>query len=107
MAALSCMYRVSGFRPRLPTTITLFTDAISNLPSHQFTYPTLIPLSGHYLDARNALVRHDLSLAHSANPGKRFPQPVQIDSGCYRQRQTRKLVDFAPQGSHAGRDREP
>src|SRR2546426_8562715 len=37
MAAPSGIYRVSGSRPRLPTTITLFTDAMSALRAEQFT----------------------------------------------------------------------
>src|ERR1044071_3606069 len=101
------MERVSGSRPRLPTTITLFTEAMSDLPCHQFPYATLIPLSGDYLDARNALLRQHLYFAHPAHSRQRFPQPFGIDPGRYRQRQTRNLVDLAAHRSHPGGEREP
>src|SRR5205809_457269 len=58
-------YFVSGSAPRLPTRITLFTDAISNLPRYQFPYARFIPLSRHYLQARNALVRQHFGLAQA------------------------------------------
>src|SRR4030095_13942486 len=101
------MYRVSGSRPRLPTTITLFTEAMSDLPCHQFPYAKLIPLSGDYLDARNALVREHLDLTHPAHSRERFSQPLGIDPGRYRQRQTRELVDCAADGPHPDRRRQP
>src|SRR5688572_17569712 len=71
-AAPSGMYRVSGSRPRLPTRMTLFTDAMSHLSSYQFAYFALIPLPGDYFQVRDALARQYLGLAHAAHCGERF-----------------------------------
>src|SRR5689334_600470 len=75
-------YFVSGSAPRLPTRITLFTDAISNLPRYEFAHARFIPLSRHDLEARNALGREHLRLAHAAHGGERFAQALEIDSCC-------------------------
>src|SRR3954451_15403115 len=53
-------YFVSGSAPRLPTRMTLFTDAISTLPDKHFAHRALVPLSGDDLQARDALVRQHL-----------------------------------------------
>src|SRR6185369_269133 len=80
---------------------------MSDLPCHQFPYAKLIPLSGHYLDARNELVRDHFDFTHPTHPRKRFSQPLGIDPGRYRQRQTRERVDLAADGPHPGRRHEP
>src|SRR5580765_3141624 len=80
---------------------------MSDLPCHQFPYATLIPLSGDYLDARNALVHEHLDLPHPAHARERFSQSLGVDPGRYRQRQTRNLVDLAAHRAHSGGEREP
>src|SRR5258708_7958720 len=67
MDAPSGMYLVSGSRPRLPTRMTLFTDAISTLPAKQFAHAALVPLFRHDLEARDALAREHLGFAHAAH----------------------------------------
>src|SRR5882762_1224645 len=107
MAAPSGMYFVSGSRPRLPTRITLFTDAISNLPRYQFAHARFIPLSRHDLEARNAFVREHFRLAHAAYGGERFAQSLEIYSRCDAKRKTRKIVDRPHRPPHAEGRREP
>src|SRR5713101_4248802 len=93
MAAPSGMYFVSGSRPRLPTRITLFTDAISYLPGYQFAHARFIPLSSHDLEARDAMLGQHFGLAHAAHGGERVAQTLEIHSRCDAKRQTRKVVD--------------
>src|SRR2546426_1363206 len=73
--------------------MTLFTDAMSYLPRDQFTHPAFVPLPGHDLEARDAFVRQHLGFAHAAHSRKRLVQAFHINTGRYRQRQTRKFVD--------------
>src|SRR5882762_4535157 len=107
IAAPSGMYFVSGSRPRLPTRITLFTDAISHLPRYQFAHTRFIPLSRYDLEARDALVHNHLRLAHAAHGGKRFAQFLEIYSRCDAKRKTRKIVDRPRRSPHPGGRREP
>src|SRR6266446_1951451 len=86
-------YFVSGSAPRLPTRITLFTDAISSLPGKQFAHAALVPLLRHDLKARDALAREHLDFAHAAHRGERFGQAFEIYSRCDGKRETRHLVD--------------
>src|SRR5918992_3484436 len=87
--------------------ITLFTEAMSYLPSNQFAYSMLVPLPGHHLEARDALRRDYLGLAHAANPRERLAQALEVHSRCDGQRKTRKLVDRHGRAAHAKREREP
>ena len=73
--------------------MTLFTDAMSDLPSNQFTYSMLVPFTRHDFQARDALRAHDFSFAHAVHPRQRLVQPIEVHAGCDRKRQTRKLVD--------------
>src|SRR5688572_24302263 len=82
------IYRVSGSAPRLPTMMTLFTDAISNLPSNQFTYSMLVPLPRHDFQARDTFRGHHFRLAHAVHPRQRLAQPIEVHAGCDRKRQT-------------------
>src|SRR5207237_9513563 len=100
-------YFVSGSAPRLPTMITLFTDAISYLPGYQFAHARFIPLSSHDLEARDAMLGQHFGLAHAAHGGKRVAQTLEIHSRCDAKRQTRKVVDEACRPSHADRGRQP
>src|SRR5882672_4477192 len=93
IAAPSGMYFVSGSRPRLPTRITLFTDAMSYLPGYQFAHPALVPFAGDNLEPRDALLGKHFRLAYTAHAGERFAQAFEIDSRCDAKRETRKLVD--------------
>src|SRR5438034_10057599 len=92
MAAPSGMYFVSGSRPRLPTRITLFTDAISYLPGYQFAHARFIPLSGNDLEARDAMLGQYLGLAHAAHGGERVAQTLEIHSRSEANVQLQKAV---------------
>src|SRR2546423_15130663 len=81
-------YFVSGSAPRLPTRMTLFTDGISYLPGYEFSHAQFIPLSGHYLQPRNALVRQHRGLGHAAHRRERLPQPCEMDSRSTAKRET-------------------
>src|SRR2546425_4736331 len=70
--------------------MTLFTDAMSHLPRDQFAHAAFVPLPSHDLEARDALVRQHLGFAHAAHSRKRLIQTFHINTGRYRQRQTRK-----------------
>src|ERR1051326_8972369 len=107
MAAPSGMYFVSGSRPRLPTWITLLTDAISYLPGYQFAHARFIPVSGHDLEARDALLGQHLGLAHAAHRGERFAQSLEIHSRCNAKRQTAQIVDHGSWPSHARGHEQP
>src|SRR5258708_12173782 len=110
MAAPSGMYVASGSRPRLPTRMTLFTDAISTLPAKQFAHAALVPLFRHDLEARDALAREHLGFAHAAHRGERFAQSLEIYSRCDGKSETRNPVDRrAPCGQrpHAHPRRQP
>src|SRR5438477_12588643 len=107
MAAPSGMYFVSGSRPRLPTRITLFTDAISYLPGYQFAHARFIPLSGNDLKARDAMLGQHFGLAHAAHGRERVAQTLEIHSRCDAKRQTRKIVDDACRPSPPDRARRP
>src|SRR5258708_17804405 len=93
MAAPSGLSLVSGSRPRLPTRMTLFTDAISTLPAKQFAHAALVPLFRHDLEARDALAREHLGFAHAAHRGERFAQSLEIYSPSDGKRETRNPVD--------------
>src|SRR4051795_430729 len=86
-------YFVSGSAPRLPTRITLFTDAISSLPDKHFPHRAFVPLTGDDLEARDAFVRQHLGLANAAHPRQRLAQPLEIHSRCDGKRETRHVVD--------------
>src|SRR3954466_10760502 len=88
-------YLVSGSAPRLPTRMTLFTDAISSLPNKHFAHRAFVPLTGDDLEARDAFVRQHLGLAHAAHPRERFAQALEIHSRCDGKRETRQVVDRA------------
>src|SRR6267378_4540354 len=111
MAAPSGMYLVSGSRPRLPTRMTLFTEAISSLPGKQFAHLALVPLLRHDRKARDALAREHLGFAHAAHGGERFAKGFEIYSRCDGKRETRHLVDCritnCGQRPHPRRHREP
>src|SRR5437660_6325089 len=107
IAAPSGMYFVSGSRPRLPTRITLFTEAMSHLPRYQFAHTRFIPLSRHDLEARDALVLEHFRLAHAAYGAQRFTQFLEIYTRCDAKRKTRKIVDRTRRSAHAGGRREP
>src|SRR5688572_6802081 len=87
--------------------MTLFTEAMSNLPSNQFAYSMLIPFTGHHFQARDALRDHDLGLVHAAHPGERLAQPIEFHSRCDGKRQTRKIVDRRAWRPHAECKNEP
>src|SRR2546421_4296005 len=110
IAAPSGMYLVSGSRPRLPTRMTLFTDAISALPTKQFAHAALVPLLRHDFEARDALAREHLGFAHAAHRGERFAQSLEIYSRCDGKRETCNPVDrraHRGQRPHAQRRRQP
>src|SRR5215212_6899731 len=86
-------YFVSGSAPRLPTRMTLFTDAISYLPDKHFAHRAFVPLSGDDLEARDAFARQHFGLAHAAHPRERLAQAVEIHSRCDGKRETRHAVD--------------
>src|SRR5690242_16849480 len=100
-------YFDSGSAPRLPTRMTLFTDAISCLPAHQFTYGSLVPLAGDDLEPRDALLAQHLRLSHARDGGERAIEPFEIDSCCDAKRETREIVDRAARLAHAQRDEKP
>src|SRR3989440_7905342 len=87
IAAPSGMYFVSGSRPRLPTRITLFTEAISYLPGNQFAHRRFVPLPGNDLEARDALLAKHYRLAYAMHAGERLAQALEIHSRCNAKRQ--------------------
>src|SRR5690349_18810139 len=87
--------------------MTLFTDAMSNLPSNQLTNSMLIPLPRHDFQPRKALGGHDLCFLHAAHAGQRFTQSLEVDARCNGKRNTRKLVDRRARRPHAEREAEP
>src|SRR5712691_11780806 len=107
MAAPSGIYRVSGSRPRLPTTITLFTDAMSRFSPDQFTYRSFIPLPRNDFQAHDALLDQYLRLAHASHIGEGFIQPLDIHTRCDAKRESRKPVDRPLRRPHAQRRGEP
>ena len=60
--------------------MTLFTDAMSYLPSHKFAHPALVPLAGHDLEPRNALLGEHFCLPHALHAGQRFAQPIEMEA---------------------------
>src|ERR1700704_663478 len=101
------MYLVSGSRPRLPTMITLFTDAISYLPGYQFAHPAFVPLAGHHLEPRNALLAKHFRLAYAAHAGECFSQTLEIHPRCDAKREPREPVDRTRRRPHARPGRQP
>src|SRR5690349_9318019 len=89
-------YFVSGSAPRLPTRITLFTEAMSHLPADQFANATLVPLPRNDLQAGDALLAEDLGLAHAPHARERLAEAVEIHSRFDGKRETRKIVDRPP-----------
>src|SRR5574339_1062107 len=87
--------------------MTLFTDAMSHLPSNQLTNSMLIPLPRHDFEVCEALGGDDLGLVHAAHVTERFAQAVEVDARCNGKRNTRKLVDRRARNPHAERESEP
>src|SRR5690348_11157860 len=100
-------YFVSGSAPRLPTRMTLFTDAISYLPADQFTYPAFVPFARHDREPGDALLAQHLGFAHALHARERLAQMLEIDSRCDAKRHARRCVDRRARRSHAAGGRQP